>query len=553
MSKNGIGQAPPANGFTFGLYDELDALAASAANDKNGLVVFEDVNFDTAGTFNYTIKELTGPAGWILDSTVYPVTIEVTATDISGEFHISVSYPNGNAPNFKNIRQDDLFGLVEFPELTFDEPGTYHFTLKELSASGGGWVVGSDEYPIVITVIDDGFGNLVATADYPEGFPGFVNEFLIVPAKFVISASKRAIGAPLPAGKFQFGLFDKDGILVSTATNTAAQKSGDMPVDNDILPIQIQPVTGGSPAATLNAHQFTGSIVWTPTPVGGVFAVGTVYTASVALSPKAGFTLDGLTSASFSIDIPNTTITYNDTKLLTIVFPATVAPPVDIPVDNGIIPTAIQPVTGVTAQYNLDAAQFTGEITWQPLLVDDKFAAEETYEAKIELTAKAGYTFDGIGDWETLFSINIVGATIDDYDALTQTLTITFPKTGPDEPVEPSWSLTYTLTGQSSLNYYALPTINNWVGYDGTQVVDIPMDASYNPLDFELWVNQPGTDPQNVFVPPGSQVPFDECETGTPSSGVIHSWDWDGSTILICGSSPGQPIAMMFKKTGIRT
>ena len=43
----------------------------------------------------------------------------------------------------------------------------------------------------------------------------------IKPGRMIISACKTAIGAPLPPGRFEFGLFDEDGKLVGTATNTA--------------------------------------------------------------------------------------------------------------------------------------------------------------------------------------------------------------------------------------------------------------------------------------------------------------------------------------------
>ena len=68
-------------------------------------------------------------------------------------------------------------------------------------------------------MIEDGFGNLIATVEYPEGFPEFVNKYKRRPAHIIISACKLAVGAPLPKGRFEFGLYDSHGKLVATARN----------------------------------------------------------------------------------------------------------------------------------------------------------------------------------------------------------------------------------------------------------------------------------------------------------------------------------------------
>ncbi|MCL2396635.1 MAG: SpaA isopeptide-forming pilin-related protein [Defluviitaleaceae bacterium] len=449
MSKNGIKGEAPVDGFEFGLFDEGDVQLATTRNDASGLVIFADVKFDTVGDFVYSIKELSGPSGWVLDSAVYTVNISVVDPG-SGYLVASISYPDG-APNFMNIRQSDIHGLVQFAEMTFDEVGSFEFTLKELTPSGGGWITDNTEYPIIIHVIDDGHGNLVATAEYPEGFPGFVNEYIAVPARIVISATKRAIGAPLPDGRFEFGLFDKDGTLVATARNQGSQPSPDIVVNNGVLPTAIQPVTGQTPQNSINAAQFTGVITWTPIVV-STFLAETIYTASIKLTAKHGFTLEGVEPSIFTIDIAGVTPSYNDT---------------------------------------------------------------------------------------------------------TQTLEIIFPET--EEPSGEGWELYYTAVGFGNFQAGRLIPLEDFKEFDGTpwsgQTIDID-PIEYDPLDYEMWANQPGADgtgTRPVFDPSSAeQVAWD---TGEIKPGYIDAWNWEESegpngSVLVSGTSSGQNIQIKLLKRG---
>jgi len=647
MSKNGVLAEAPEDAFEFGLFDGDDNEIATTTNDESGLVIFSDVAFDTIGDFTYTIKELSGPIGWILDSAIYLVNIKVEANSTGG-LNVVISYPDG-APNFVNIRQSDMCGLVQFPELTFDEAGTYEFTLKEITPSGGGWITDDAIYPIIIHVIDDGHGNLVATAEYPDGFPGFVNEYVATPARFIVSACKRAIGAPLPEGRFQFGLFDSAGNLVATATNQSGNPSQDIIVDNGVIPSFIRPVTGGLAQLDINTPQFTGAITWTPTVTGGKFAVDETYAASIALTAKPGYTLEGVNPTIFSIDVAGTILAFDDsTNILSITFPVTSS--AEVAVNDGAITDSIAPVGGATGLTNIDENQFTGVITWIPSLPDtNKFVTGEMYKASIALTAKPGYSLDGVDP--AIFSIDVIGATLN-YNVATNTVAIQFPAApGPssdtaianvtlprdlqpwtDKSVTTSfadsqgqfdatvaWSpavtgsftpgqtytatLTitpragYTLTGTESSDfsidawrssigslagdtmsiefnapaepYYqwavynqvpaspsAIPNdftlvFTGWTGWSSDKTVTIPMDVTYNPVDYELWANNPGlagTGVRPIFTQAdATQIIFD---TGTPAPGVITEWNWNGTGIVVNGSTANQIIRMRFLKRG---
>ena len=222
MSKIAIG-APLTNGlFEFGIFSQNRTELYTAKNDANGLITFPEVRFSSPGQYNYTVKETSGPAEWDRDTREWPIQIKVN--NEGGELHALLTYPDG-VPVFVNKHRSRTCGLVEFPELSFTHPGVFEYTLRELTPSGGGWTTDDSEIKVIVSVVSDGHGNLVATISYPEGFPSFTDTHESKPAHIIINACKIAIGAPLPAGRFEFGLFDAAGDLISTATNGPADET----------------------------------------------------------------------------------------------------------------------------------------------------------------------------------------------------------------------------------------------------------------------------------------------------------------------------------------
>ena len=60
-------------------------------------------------------------------------------------------------------------GTITFDPITFDKVGTYTYTMREVAGDEEGMTYDDTEYSIVITVIDDGEGNLVATTAMLNG------------------------------------------------------------------------------------------------------------------------------------------------------------------------------------------------------------------------------------------------------------------------------------------------------------------------------------------------------------------------------------------------
>jgi hypothetical protein len=78
-------------------------------------------------------------------------------------------------------------------------------------------------------------------------------------------------------------------------------------------------------------EQYKGTIIWSPA-VSGTFAASTVYTATITLAPKLGYTLDCVPKNFFTMEGASTVTYEAGSNTVTAIFPATGAAPV---IDNG--------------------------------------------------------------------------------------------------------------------------------------------------------------------------------------------------------------------------
>jgi pilin isopeptide linkage protein len=205
------------------------------------------------GTYSYTIREISSSGGgWVTDRTEYPVTISVTggiatvspsnppvfinvfttgAASVTftasksavgaelpaGRFHFGVFDSSGV---LIATATNDAGGNVIFPEILFNEAGTTHYTVSELTPSGGGWITDGKSFPATVTVTDNGEGQFIAFETYPNGQPTFVNTYAPpTQAEITVCAKKTVCGACLCTDMFTFGIFDQRGFEVARATN----------------------------------------------------------------------------------------------------------------------------------------------------------------------------------------------------------------------------------------------------------------------------------------------------------------------------------------------
>ena len=248
--------------FVFSLLNHEGDPVEKTTNDADGNIKFKDLEFEKAGTYQYTIYE--HKAGQIENGITYSnktveVTIEVT-DDGHGALKATVSYDNderhfentykaANAKanlevtkkltgrelkadefeftltdqdgNVKETVKNDKDGNVKFSELEFDKAGTYAYKIAEKAGTATGIQYDTKTITATVTVADNGKGVLEATVAY-DGEKVFENTYTPAGATSVTLGAKKVLeGKDLEAGKYSFELKKEDGSVVETVTNAA--------------------------------------------------------------------------------------------------------------------------------------------------------------------------------------------------------------------------------------------------------------------------------------------------------------------------------------------
>lgn len=201
-------------------------------------------------------------------------------------------------------------GSVNFPEVTFTQPGEYLFVITEVNGGLGGVTYDDSVYNALATVTDNQDGTLsvawtITDADGNEvkGIT-FENGYEIVnPGSIVFGASKKLDGRELADGEFTFELKDADGNVLQTATNAA---DGSVVFDDPVMYTEAGEYTYTvSEKLPVDDDQSTDGI-----QKDNVTYDETVYTATVTVTDNG----DGSTSASVSYGndgkLPSFTNTY---------------------------------------------------------------------------------------------------------------------------------------------------------------------------------------------------------------------------------------------------
>ncbi|MEZ7569672.1 Cna B-type domain-containing protein [Streptococcus anginosus] len=255
--------------FEFALFEKngTDPIQTTT-NDATGNIKFEDLEFNKADTYHYTIVEKnagTTDKGITYSNKTIEVTIKVVDNG-KGALEATVTYDNNDstfentykAENAKAVLEvdkklsnrnleADMFeftltdqvgnvekakngadGKVKFSELTFDEAGTYTYTIKEVKAgtTENGITYDAKTVTAKVTVTDDGQGKLHAAVEYSSDGTAnsttFNNVYTPAGDTSVTLGSKKVLeGKTLEAGKYSFVLKKADGTVVETVTNAA--------------------------------------------------------------------------------------------------------------------------------------------------------------------------------------------------------------------------------------------------------------------------------------------------------------------------------------------
>ena len=224
VSKSLVGRELVEGEFLFELV-ENGQVVARGANDAAGNVTMSAVRYTTAGEHDYILREVgagtthngvtfdgksiairtrvvdNGEGGLVVKHALATddanaafvntyahgtTSVVLGATKVlsgkalaDGQFTFALTAEDGTVYQAKN----DAAGSVAFPALTFAEPGTYVYTISEVNDKQANVTYDTATYNVVVNVVDDGQGNLVATVAYDDGVaPTFKNSYTEPPA-----------------------------------------------------------------------------------------------------------------------------------------------------------------------------------------------------------------------------------------------------------------------------------------------------------------------------------------------------------------------------------
>lgn len=224
VSKSLVGRALVEGEFFFELVED-GQVVAQGTNDAAGNVIMNAITYTTAGEHNYVLREVgagtthngvtfdgksiaihtsvvdNGEGGLVVEHALAAddanaafvntyahstTSVVLGATKVlsgkalaDGQFTFALTAEDGTVYQAKN----DAAGSVAFPALTFAEPGTYVYTISEVNDKQANVTYDTATYNVVVNVVDDGQGNLVATVAYDDGAaPTFKNSYTEPPA-----------------------------------------------------------------------------------------------------------------------------------------------------------------------------------------------------------------------------------------------------------------------------------------------------------------------------------------------------------------------------------
>ena len=197
---------------------------------------------------DYMIQEITAPDGYERDATQYTFTIsdkqvnyvfelankrEIKETTHAlnvqklldgrelkdGEFTFQLVDETGSVIL---TQTNDGNGQVAFDAITYNEPGEYHYTIRE-KAGDDPTITYSDKELKVTVIVTEEDSQLIAKAVY-EGNQVFENDYTPKAGSVVLSAEKVLIGRDLKAEEFDFDLVNEAGTVLQTKANDATGK-----------------------------------------------------------------------------------------------------------------------------------------------------------------------------------------------------------------------------------------------------------------------------------------------------------------------------------------
>ena len=197
---------------------------------------------------DYMIQEITAPEGYERDATQYTFTISDKQVDyvfeLANKREIKETTHALNVQKLLHGRElkdgeftfylvdetgsviltqtNDGNGQVTFDDITYNEPGDYHYTIREKAGDDPTITYTDKELKVTVTVTEED-SQLIATAVY-EGNQVFENDYTPKAGSVVLNAEKILTGRSLQAEEFDFELVDEAGTVLQTKANDATGK-----------------------------------------------------------------------------------------------------------------------------------------------------------------------------------------------------------------------------------------------------------------------------------------------------------------------------------------
>ena len=320
-----------AGDFAFELVGSDGTVLQTQKNDAKGKVYFNELTFDHAGTFPFTVREVQptdgapGVPGVTYTGKTYTLTYVVKDNNDgklvveSSTVKPSEGTENGVTPNtmtFANSYQpgqtsyqisgtkvlenadpattrtpadgEFTFALIDvatgqeidrttnvgkaftFKAISYTATGSHAYQVKEVAGQDSTITYSDAVLDVTVNVTDDGSGQLTATANKTAADLTFTNTYTPTATTATITGTKALTGRDLAEGEFFFDLKDADGNVVQTVQNGADGTFGFAPLQLDKVGTYVYTVSERA-GATAN----------------GVTYDTTVFTATVTVTENA--------------------------------------------------------------------------------------------------------------------------------------------------------------------------------------------------------------------------------------------------------------------------
>lgn len=320
-----------AGDFAFELVGSDGTVLQTQKNDAKGKVYFNELTFDHAGTFPFTVREVQptdgapGVPGVTYTGKTYTLTYVVKDNNDgklvveSSTVKPSEGTENGVTPNtmtFANSYQpgqtsyqisgtkvlenadpattrtpadgEFTFALIDvatgqeidrttnvgkaftFKAISYTATGSHAYQVKEVAGQDGTITYSDAVLDVTVNVTDDGSGQLTATANKTAADLTFTNTYTPTATTATITGTKALTGRDLAEGEFSFDLKDAAGNVVQTVQNGVDGTFGFAPLQLDKVGTYVYTVSERA-GATAN----------------GVTYDTTVFTATVTVTENA--------------------------------------------------------------------------------------------------------------------------------------------------------------------------------------------------------------------------------------------------------------------------